>query len=349
MATTPSRIVSISTTPALKREQVSIVSPLRYPGSKRRFAHYVKEALALNNIRPKLFVELFAGGASVALQLLKDNAVEKIALIDRDPLVASFWQTVFFDTEWLVRQVETIEVTLKEWKRWKACKAKNRRWRALKCLFLNRTSFSGIIAPCAGPIGGMAQKSEYDISCRFPRKTLVRRITQAASLADRVAFVWCRTWVDSIGRIVRMQDHGSAPLGGIFLYLDPPFFEKADRLYTYYFNDEDHAQLRDYLLEEDADWILSYDSARKVEELYGSSAYAPRHVDLLYSTSGIGGMYSAREVVLSNLKKLPSATRLWRRNAEWYEQTSIAGRVGVQDNMVSDQALEPFISHIAET
>ena len=75
---------------ALDRREVSILSPLRYPGAKRRLSGYIAEAFRLNGARPALFVEPFAGGASVALQLLEDDLVDEIALGDRDPLVASF-------------------------------------------------------------------------------------------------------------------------------------------------------------------------------------------------------------------------------------------------------------------
>lgn len=91
----------VARTGTLARAEASILSPLRYPGSKRRFGGYVRRALELSGLKPEIFVEPFAGGASVALQLLNDGLVEKIGLIDRDPLVAAFWETVFFDTNWL--------------------------------------------------------------------------------------------------------------------------------------------------------------------------------------------------------------------------------------------------------
>src|SRR5262245_46609770 len=47
----------------LSRREVSILSPLRYPGAKRRLSGYMAEVLRLDDLRPKLFVEPFAGGA----------------------------------------------------------------------------------------------------------------------------------------------------------------------------------------------------------------------------------------------------------------------------------------------
>lgn len=302
----------------LARAEASILSPLRYPGSKRRFAGYVRRALELNGLKPKLYVEPFAGGASVALQLLNDGVVEKIGLIDRDPLVAAFWHTIFFDSEWLIGRVKRIPVTLRQWKTWTEARPRNRRDRALKCLFLNRTSFSGIIAPGAGPIGGWAQESAYNVACRFPRETLVRRIEQAAKLRDRVAFVWSMSWSAGLAQMRRLQHRGELPSDD-FLYLDPPFFEKADRLYTHYFTEQQHAELRDHLLLEKSKWILSYDSAARVQELYGR---APNQVDLLYTVAAKASQRQVQEIVLSNLESLPEQTRLWRRQSEWHTTRS---------------------------
>src|SRR3954452_17628018 len=85
-----------------------VLSPLRYPGGKRRLAPYVAAALAANDLRPDLLVAPFAGGASVSLELLDSELVGHVALGDADPMVAAFWRTVFEDTDWLCRQVESI-------------------------------------------------------------------------------------------------------------------------------------------------------------------------------------------------------------------------------------------------
>lgn len=199
------KLETVTTSENSKKKKSSILSPLRYPGSKRRLAKYIGSTLEINELRPDLLVEPFAGGASVALNLLNSGHVEKIGLMDLDPLVSAFWQTTFFDTDWLVRQIESIEVTLHKWHKFKAKIPEKRRERALACLFLNRTSFSGILAPDAGPIGGQKQASAYGLDCRFPRQTLIERIRQAEALSDRVAFVWNASWTEGLPRIKRMQ------------------------------------------------------------------------------------------------------------------------------------------------
>src|SRR6187399_2470570 len=128
------------------------VSPLRYPGAKRWMAPYIARSIDRNDLLPELFVEPFAGGASVSLAQLASGLVRQVVLNDADPMIAAFWQTVFFDTQWLVSKVLETEVTLEEWKRQKSANPSSVRGLAFKCLFLNRTSFSGVLTDRAGPI-----------------------------------------------------------------------------------------------------------------------------------------------------------------------------------------------------
>src|SRR6187399_622471 len=102
------------------------ISPLRYPGGKTRFRHFIAEALSLTKKPPEVFAEPFCGGSSVAIALLEEGKVESIALNDLDPLVSSFWKVVFGksakdrrDINWLLKQIEEAEVSLDQWRRQK--------------------------------------------------------------------------------------------------------------------------------------------------------------------------------------------------------------------------------------
>jgi D12 class N6 adenine-specific DNA methyltransferase len=97
-----------------------VLSPLRYPGGKRRLTPYLAAALKANDLEPDLFVEPFAGGASVALELLATGRVKRIGLAERDPYLAAFWSTVFFDSDWLCRKIDEIDVSLATWERLKS-------------------------------------------------------------------------------------------------------------------------------------------------------------------------------------------------------------------------------------
>ena len=266
----------------------------------------------MNNLRPALYVESFVGGGSVALQLLQGDLVEKAILMDLDPWVASFWETVFFDSEWLIEQISAAQVTFENWQAIKQSNPQTTREQAWVCFFLNRTSFSGILERKAGPLGGKEQASEYKIDCRFPRDTLIDRVQRIALFKDKILGVWCTSWEQGIARIRTEQEAGKLPTDNLLFYFDPPFFEKADALYRFYFTSDDHAKLRDALLILTDKWILSYDSADQVEALYGpaiqlkTNGTKKHDVELLYSVSVMQERKKGKEVILSNLERLPS-------------------------------------------
>ena len=300
----------------------AVISPLRYPGGKRRLVPYLAAALRANNLQPDLFVEPFAGGASVALELAATGAVRQIGLADLDPWIASFWQTVFEDCDWLCRRVENIEVDLATWDRLKRTKAKSRRWQALACLFLNRTSFNGALHPRAGPIGGRAQRSSYDIACRFPRARLIGRLRACEQLAanGKVAWVRCASALDVV-RDARQQ----AKREGLqlFTYLDPPFWAKSRELYRHSFVHFDHEELAQMLRWLREPWLLSYDVSRAIQRLYARHDVRRATVELLYTATQRAAY---EELLIANLASLPADTRLWRTKAEWMRLRARAPR-----------------------
>lgn len=291
----------------------TVLSPLRYPGGKRRLVPYLAAALELNELTPDLFVEPLAGGASVALELAHAGAVKKIGLADSDPWIASFWKTVFWDCDWLVEKVESAEVTLDAWQGLKDDAHVGHRERAWACLFLNRTSYNGALHDRAGPIGGKAGKSDYPLDCRFPRRTLVKRLRACEKLAadGRVAFVKQAPALKVVqdARTVAAKDES-----GLFLYLDPPFWAKSQWLYRHSFTEADHKSLAAQLRLMSEPWLLSYDPAPEIEKLYKPHSARIATIELLYSASQRA---AGNELVISTLKRLPSDTRLWRTSSEW--------------------------------
>jgi DNA adenine methylase len=288
-----------------------VLSPLRYPGGKRRLVPYVRNALEVNGLTPKLFVEPFAGGASVSLELASTGVVSRIGLFDRDPLVAAFWKVVFWDCDWLCDEVLNHSIDLTTWERLKRGTLRSNRDRAFACLFLNRTSFNGSLNERAGPIGGKSQTGDYKLGCRFPRERLVDRIRRCAALAaaGKVEFVRCDSALSGMGWVTKRHRVDST-----FFYLDPPFWAKSQRLYQHSFAPHDHRALASSLRYVRQNWLLSYDPAPEVVALYRHHGVQRARIELLYT----GTQRSAgKEVVISSLPQLPADTRLWRTDAEW--------------------------------
>lgn len=293
----------------------TLLSPLRYPGSKRGLVDYISETLKINFLKPSLYIEPFVGGGSVAINLLNKGLVDRVILVDLDPWIISFWKTVFYDTNWLIDQVQTMQVSMDNWCAYKKSKPTTIRDQALTCFYLNRTSFSGILEERAGPIGGKGQKSDYPIDCRFTaitRKTIIDRIRQISQFKSQIYGIWNCSWDKAILKIRKDQDHGKLPRSDLFYYLDPPFFEEADALYRFYFLEEDHKALRDCLLSLEDKWLLSYDSASQVEALYGDAlkkgTNGTQHhdIELLYTIAKISKRKKGKEVIISNLERLPA-------------------------------------------
>lgn len=275
------------------------VSPLRYPGGKRKLAVLIAEILSLANRRISLFVEPFAGGAAVSIALLEAGFANEIALADKDDLVAAFWKTVFsVDAETLARNVEVARLSVSERDRIVQSNPTSDLDRAFKCIFLNRTSFSGMLNERAGPIGGREQKGKYKIGCRFNRIRLAQRIRDLSKLSHKVLFVRCQDYEQTIHDVESMRGIATSR-EGIFWYFDPPFFEKADRLYRHVFNDEQHRSLRDTLPTVPGWFVLSYDDVPAAERLYANDTRT-MSVAMTYQ-AGQDGYRAVRELIVSNL------------------------------------------------
>ena len=282
-------------------------SLLRYPGSKARLTEFISKIILHNNLIRPIFIEPFCGGASVAIALLESNVVDEIVINDIDPLVASFWKCVFSreDALWLADIVKKVPLNLDFWHYQKKKNPKSLRDSALKCLYLNRTSFSGILHKSAGPIGGKKQ-DKWKIGCRFNRDRLSKRILELLKLSNRVRSVNQKNWIEVCLSWKNTKN--------TFFYLDPPFYHKANRLYRYVFNDSDHQMLYKYLLKFNKPWVLSYDNAHYIRHLYDRQELNAIIIDNTYSAHPIGGnSFIGREVVYSNLPKLPIKNNLQTR------------------------------------
>jgi DNA adenine methylase len=274
-------------------------SLLRYPGSKARLTRFIAQSIKMNNLDVPVFIEPFCGGSSVSIALLESNIVEEVVLNDIDPIVAALWKCVFSkdNAKWLADAILHVPLDLKYWQYQKNLCPKNLREAALKCLYLNRTSFSGVLHSEAGPIGGRSQ-AKWTLGCRFNRDKLVSRILELSLLSKRVKAVTHRPW----NKVC--EDWGKKP--NVFFYLDPPFYHKAQRLYRFAFDDLAHRSLRDYLVKFAKPWILSYDNADMIKNIYCNHGLTARIIDNTYSAHPMGGnSFIGRELIYANLKDLP--------------------------------------------
>ena len=77
-------------------------TPLRYPGGKGKLAEYIKEIVIKNSLTGGVYVEPYAGGAAVAIELLILSYVDEIHINDLNRGVHAFWSSVLNETDDLI-------------------------------------------------------------------------------------------------------------------------------------------------------------------------------------------------------------------------------------------------------
>jgi len=269
------------------RDKVKVkdLSPLRYPGSKKRLVLYLCEIIKYNKLNPDVLIEPFAGGGNIALHFLLNQIVNKAIIADKDKLIYSFWNVLFSNPDYLIDFIKKVKVNLNNFYRYKEMARNFENYEEEKlaeaCIYLNRTSFSGIMTDIVGPLGGKNQQSQYKIDCRFNKKTLIEKMKYISSLSRNV-IVLSFDWKDTI-KYAQDWVRNKKRLDRLFFYFDPPFFNKANDLYRCYFNKEEHKQLYEEIICLNYDWVLSYDNAPEIRRLYSNDKYITMHMEVPYS------------------------------------------------------------------
>jgi DNA adenine methylase len=241
------------------------ISPLRYPGGKGRLAPYISTLMSWQDPLPEIYAEPFAGGAGVALKLLVDGDVDRIHINDLNPGIAAFWRAVFDAPEEFADMIDSEDVSLDAWHRWRDVYLNPEGVDDLSLgfatFFLNRTNRSGILT--ARPIGGLDQAGTWKIDARFNRPNLSGRVRFLGDFAARVTV----TELDARVMIRSLGEEASR----YFVYVDPPYLVQGDQLYMSGLSADDHQGVADALAETDARWLLTYDAdARVTATLYAT-------------------------------------------------------------------------------
>lgn len=239
------------------------LTPLRYPGGKAQLAGFFGEIVELNGLSDGVYVEPFAGGAGVGIALLLGEYVDSILINDIDPAVFAFWKSVVDHNAELCELVSSAPLTVEEWKRQRSIYGEGTRVGHLALgfamFYLNRTNRSGILN--GGIIGGKSQKGAWKIDARFNRDDLVMRIRRIGRYRSRIHV----SKDDAVKFLRKIQK--SLPRRAL-LYLDPPYYEKGQHLYTNYYRHDDHLEIASVLRDTDRAWVVSYDDHGEIRKLY---------------------------------------------------------------------------------
>lgn len=283
-----------------------INSPLRYPGSKASLSTYIEDFLSGNLLLGCHFFEMYAGGASLSLHLLSNQFIKKATLVEKDPLIYSFWKCLKYQPEELIRLIQSVPIDILTWTKMQQYLKVNKVNKsnlpemALACLFLNRTCFSGIID--AGPIGGINQQSKYSISCRFNKKTLIHSIKLISQFSNKFEVV--------LNDAIAYLQNNRARLKSCdcLVYVDPPYLQQGKKLYRYHYGIKDHQRLADFIRIQEFPWLVSYDDHSTIYDLFRGNK-----ILTLYLNYAARQSKNAKELLISNMY-LPLSDSKYKAN-----------------------------------
>lgn len=294
-------------------------TPLRYPGGKQKLAPFILELIEANGLVGGDYVEPYAGGAGVAMELLLSGHVKKVHINDCSVPVYAFWRSILRKTEQFCRMISAASLTVEEWRRQQEIVRNPRKHNQLEVgfatFFLNRCNRSGVLS--AGLIGGIAQDGDWTMDARFPRNELIRRIEAIAMRKSKIV-------LKNQDAFDFITDYIPTLPAETLVYCDPPYFDKASRLYLNFYKDDDHRRIAQVIQQQlERPWVVSYDSAPQILEYYGqrrSFLY-----DLQYNANTV---YKGREVFFfSDDLALPRDSRLPFIDAALQTNTMLAAAV----------------------
>ena len=275
-------------------------SPLRYPGGKFKIYKLIELLVRKSDAPCECYVEPFAGGAGVALQLLLSGVVRRIVINDSDRAISSVWNAMTQETDAFVDRINEVDLSLDEWNRQREIFFRSPKYSfdyGFATFYLNRTNHSGILS--AGPIGGRAQRG-LTLAARFNR----------AGLADRVRTIGeHRDCIKVYNRDVFSFIRNQLPRQGrnAFVYFDPPYYRRGKVLYQNYFTRARHEALKNAILDiAQCPWIVTYDDVLEIRDIYRGVPFRAFSLNYSLANNGIG-----REVMFfSSARQMPTEEEL---------------------------------------
>lgn len=254
-------------------------SPLRYPGGKGKLYRKTRELIKELDFTEITYIEPYAGGSGLALELLFRGDVSKIVLNDYDISIYAFWFSVLNNKDEFVKMINIKPVTIEEWHKQKSIQDNKKEYSSellklgFSTFFLNRTNRSGIIK--GGVLGGKMQEGKVKIDCRYNKEGLIERINKIYERRCDIEILNTKA-EDLIMNYLPTLGQNS------FVFFDPPYYKKGPGLYTNFYNHDDHVNL-EILIRENVKtpYIITYDNNKAIESIY--SKYTCFDFDINYS------------------------------------------------------------------
>lgn len=247
----PKEVINVS--------KVRHISPFRYPGGKTWFVPYVRKWISSIKYKPAIFIEPFAGGASVALTVAAENLADKVVISEIDEYITDVWNTIISDDfNWLIKRIQNFDMNTENVDLALSKEAFSKKERAFQTLLRNRINHGGIIAPGAGRIKN-GEKGK-GIGSRWYPKTIGQRILMINAIRKKIEVI-SGDGFEVIKRFNNSKDN--------LFFIDPPYTagkKKAGRrLYRYSeINHEELFKLADTI---NGNFLMTYENSEEIKDL----------------------------------------------------------------------------------
>ena len=207
-------------------------------------------------VPPKLLIEPFAGGATIALTAVCEDWAEHAVLVELDPDVAAVWQVICAgDAPLLAEKILSFEFNFDTVNAELARDTLSTLERAFKTVLRNRTLHGGILAPGSGLI--KSGEAGRGLASRWYPETLAKRFIALHTVRHRLT-VHCADALQST------QSYRADPQ--CVFFVDPPYTaggkKAGKRLYAH--NELDHPALFEFCAGITGDFVMTYDNAAEV-------------------------------------------------------------------------------------
>lgn len=279
-----------------------VATPLRYPGGKQKIWRFIAEIIDANQLYDCDYIEPYAGGGGVAIELLLSGMVKKIHLNDSNPAVYAFWSSIIDQPDAFCKKIISAPLSVNEWERqrsiYKAQDLSDLLGLGFAFFYLNRCNRSGILS--AGIIGGKKQEGTWKIGARFHRNDLIRRIERIATKRKYIN-------IKNLDAEIFIEKYVNKIKNTTLTYCDPPYYSKADRLYDNFYSKNDHIRISKIISNKlKKYWIISYDNVPEISDLYKSNKCFS--YSLQYNASRV---YKGTELfIFCNSLKLPQESSI---------------------------------------
>lgn len=262
----------VSRVPVVNVATVPQRSPLRYPGGKTWLVPHIREWL--QQTRPDIMIEPFAGGAIVSLTAVMEDLVSACVMVELDRDVAAFWRSALESGATLRDRIHHFEPTIERLRELEQAPPSTVMEHGFRTLVLNRTRRGGILA--RGASFSRNGENGKGVLSRWYPKTLATRLDAIQAHADRIAFM------EGDGmKLLPILLRGWGRRAAVFL--DPPYTaaggkRAGSRLYKH--SSLDHASLFAMVAEHDANFLMTYDAAPEIVALIRRHEFAAVRVSM---------------------------------------------------------------------